>query len=421
MKASKAFVPALVSVGVMLGIPSVPAHAGAAYIYEMGNPTDTAYAGAGLAARAGDAGTVFANPAGMTRFKNSEMLGAATALYIYGPYDSDQNTTVTGSDGQTSELFGAGSFAYIHPVSDRLKLGISAQNFFGLSLDWSDNWVGRYTSVKATVIAPQVQPTVAYQVNDWLSIGAGAGLTLGYLSDKARIDTPLPGQPDGKLRYSDTDFAVQGNIGIMIEPSENTRIGLRYLTETDLDFKDGINISGVGSLPDLDPDIDPASPANGVDLGTKMPQSVMTGIYHRIDDQWAVLGSIGWDEWSEFSRVQVAVDGLDLNITEDAGFRDTWHFGVAAEYQYSPRWKLTGGVSYDTSMASDTTRPLVLPLGTMTRYGLGFEYRKREDLTLGGGLSFLWEGNLPTKPTGGVSGKYENVSITFLSFYARWH
>ena len=33
-----------------------PAHAGGLYIYEMGNPSDTGYAGAGLAGRAGDAG-----------------------------------------------------------------------------------------------------------------------------------------------------------------------------------------------------------------------------------------------------------------------------------------------------------------------------------------------------------------------------
>ncbi len=421
MKASKAFVAALLSAGIMAGMPAGVAYAGAAYIYEMGNPTDTGYAGAGLAARAGDAGTVFANPAGMTRFENSEMLAAGTALYIYGPYDPDQNTTVTGSDGQTSEFFGSGSFAYIHPVSDRLKIGISAQNFFGLSLDWSDSWVGRYTSVKATVIAPQLQPTVAYKVNDWLSIGAGAALTLGYLSDKARIEPVLPGRADGKLRYSDSDFAVQGNIGIMIEPSDDTRIGLRYLTETDLDFKDGVNISGVGSLPDLDPDSDLRSPRNGLDLGMKMPQSLMAGVYHRVNDRWTLLGSIGWDEWSSFSRVQVVVEGTNINTQVNAGFRDTWHFGLATEYQYSPKWTLTGGVSYDTSMASGSTRPLVLPLGTMTRYALGFEYKKSEDLTLGGGLSFLWEGNLPTKPTGGVSGKYENVSITFLSFYVRWH
>ena len=39
------------------------------------------------------------------------------------------------------------------------------------------------------LLAPQVQPTVAYQVNDWLSLGAGAAVTLGYLSDKLRQES----------------------------------------------------------------------------------------------------------------------------------------------------------------------------------------------------------------------------------------
>ena len=188
----------------------------------MGNPTDTGYAGAGLAARAGDAGTVFANPAGMTRFENSEMLGSGTALYIYGPYDPDQNTTVTGSDGQTSEFFGAGSFAYIHPVSDRLKIGISAQNFFGLSLDWSDSWVGRYTSVKATVIAPQLQPTVAYKVNDWLSIGAGAVVTYG----KVDMDVNLLAGAEPTIKLKDMgDWAAAPVASVLIEPMDTLRLG----------------------------------------------------------------------------------------------------------------------------------------------------------------------------------------------------
>jgi len=47
----------LISVGILNVIWTGPAHAGALYIYEMGNPSDTGYAGAGLAGRAGDAGT----------------------------------------------------------------------------------------------------------------------------------------------------------------------------------------------------------------------------------------------------------------------------------------------------------------------------------------------------------------------------
>ena len=42
-------------------------------------------------------------------------------------------------------------------------------------------------------------------------------------------------------------------------------------------------------------------------------------------------------------------------------------------------------------------------------------------LTIGGGFSWIWEGNLPVKETSGVNGKYSRVSISVLSFYARWH
>jgi uncharacterized membrane protein YccC len=47
--------------------------------------------------------------------------------------------------------------------------------------------------------APQLQPTAAYKVNDWLSIGAGLGLTLGYLKDKAEVRSQIPGKGDGSF------------------------------------------------------------------------------------------------------------------------------------------------------------------------------------------------------------------------------
>jgi hypothetical protein len=67
-----------------------------------------------------------------------------------------------------------------------------------------------------------------------------------------------------------------------------------------------------------------------------------------------------------------------------------------------------------------------LPLGPMYRYGAGFKYRKSDDLTLGGGLSVLYEGELKVMEAGSpvsggeVDGKYENTTITFLSLYVQW-
>ena len=84
----------LITGGILSMICADFAYAGAAYIYEMANPSDTGYAGAGLAGRANDAGTVFTNPAGMTRFKESTALAGLTMLYLYAPFNPDKDTTV---------------------------------------------------------------------------------------------------------------------------------------------------------------------------------------------------------------------------------------------------------------------------------------------------------------------------------------
>jgi long-chain fatty acid transport protein len=394
--------------------------AGAAYIYEMGSVGEIGTGAAGLAARAQDAGTVFTNPAGMTRFQKSQFQAGGGLLYLHAPFQPDRSTTVPGTNGSTSEFIPLGSLAYIHSLTPELKLGISVQNYFGLALNWDSDWVGRYDVTKAAILAPQIQPTIAYKVNDWLSVGAGLGLTLGYLQDTHKVKNPEPGLGDGKAGFKDFDFAVQGNFGIMLEPREDTRFGLRYLTETELDFEDDLRFSGIG------PTLAPALLSIGkVDLGLKMPQAVTLGVYHDINDRWAILGSVGWENWSRFGAVQLKVEGDTPNVTLDLDFEDVWHFGIGAQYQYSPKLRISAGFSYDSELSTDDNRSILLPLGAMYRYGVGFTYKKRKDFTLGAGLQFLWEGDLPIKPTesdvtGRVSGKYGNVSLTFASIYANW-
>ena len=53
----------------------------------------------------------------------------------------------------------------------------------------------------------------------------------------------------------------------------------------------------------------------------------------------------------------------------------------------------------------------------MYRYALGFKHKTRKNRTLGGGLTWIWEGNLPIKPAGDVEGKYKNISIWVASVY----
>jgi len=51
-----------------------------------------------------------------------------------------------------------------------------------------------------------IQPAVAYQMTDWLSLGAGVVALYGVLEEKAAVYNIAPNQPDGKLKIEDSDW-----------------------------------------------------------------------------------------------------------------------------------------------------------------------------------------------------------------------
>ena len=64
-----------------------------------------------------------------------------------------------------------------------------------------------------------------------------------------------------------------------------------------------------------------------VTFGLLATQAVSAAIHHRWDDRLNLLGGVGWDDISRFSRVQVGIDDNGIpGTTVDEDFRDTWHF-----------------------------------------------------------------------------------------------
>ena len=106
----------IATVSAMTILASLPgtAQAGALYVQEMSSVSESSYAGAGMVARANDAGTAFSNPAGMTRFDKPEILAGATGVYIEANFNPNRDTTtVEGRDGSVNKrIIPAGSFAY---------------------------------------------------------------------------------------------------------------------------------------------------------------------------------------------------------------------------------------------------------------------------------------------------------------------
>jgi len=393
-------------VATTLLLSSASLFGGGLNIYEFANPTAVGTAGAGLGAQARNASTVFENPAGMTYIKQTQIESGMTMMYLHLPFETDGQNTVSGKDGDSSEVFAAANFAFVQPIDDKWSFGVSAHNYLGLTLDWQDNWAGRYTTTEEWIIAPQLQPTVAYKVNDWLSVGIGAAFTVGYM--KVKLVSPIT---QNNLELTDTAYALQGNFGVMIQANDDLRFGVRYLSESKLDFTS--SLSGSNLNKDLD-------------LGIYMPQCLTISSAYTLNDQWTILADLGWEDWSRFGKIEVGFSGIGEVTTTDIKAKDVYHFGIASQYQYNSKLMLSAGFSYDSTLFNDDERPLGLPIGEMYRYGVGFEKEISDDFSIGSGIDLLWQGNVPAARSdvsngqGTLSGEHTDVYFIFTSIYGIW-
>ena len=126
-----------------LAMVNVPAHAAGLWLYEQGTP-DVGTASAGMAARAQDAATAFANPAGMTQLQGSQLMVGVQPIYTNIESDVEVATYGGGDGGNAGGFVPSGGLFYVHSLSQDLKVGLSAGSYLGLGVDFADDWAGRY-------------------------------------------------------------------------------------------------------------------------------------------------------------------------------------------------------------------------------------------------------------------------------------
>jgi len=221
-------------------------------------------------------------------------------MYLGVEFDPDSNTTVSGRSGDATNWLPSGSLFYVRSITDRLTAGLGMFGYFGLALDYNDNWVGRYYVDETKLQGLNFMPALAYKVNGWLSIGAGLNVMYAMLEQKVKVNNALDTLPDGELKIKDEDVAYGAVIGVLIEASPKTRFGIQYISEMSLDFEDRPKFRNLG--PGLKTIL---GRLDELDLGMTAPDSVMVSAYHELTDKWAVMGNVGWQQWSEFGKVDV--------------------------------------------------------------------------------------------------------------------
>ena len=382
-------------------------HAGGIYLYELGT-SDLGFAAAGTAARAEDASTVYANPAGMTRLPGNQLTVGAQALYGNAEYRLNPSSRLSGSNpGNVIGWAPGGSLFYSHSIDDRLKLGVAVYSNYGLGEKFGSSWAGRNVVDQTALVAATIQPTIAYRVNDKWSLGAGLQANYGYVMLQ-RVQAVGVVAAGTKRKQTDSDWAYSGRLGVLYEPSKSTRVGLVYNSQADLNF----NVNTAVTLPDPVSGM-PRTHSLPFGADTYMPQQVMGSVYQRLSDRWAMMGNIGWQNWSKFGDNTVELGGR--TAPEKIGYQDTWHIAYGMQYTLSEQTKINTGFAYDTSMYKNQhNTSFVIPNADTWRFGAGVQHALSAKSDIGFAAEYVTSGS-SSDPSTVIGGKYDNPYIIFMS------
>lgn len=431
------------SMGITLAAVSGSATASGFALVEQGvGGLGNAYAGG--AAVADDATTVFYNPAGMSRLSGTQFTAAVQGIRPSAQFADGGSTgasfqTQGGNGGDAGSLAAVPNAYLVAELDPRLRLGLGINAPFGLQTSYDPTWMGRFQAIKSSIQTVNLNPSVSYQVNDALSIGAGVsyqritgelssavnysaaiyGATLAATGNPATAAAAAGTGKEGVSTVSGNDSSYGYNFGALINFGQQTRVGLAYRSQVKHTLNGTVSFSNVPAALATSSKV-----ANGdVTLDVAMPDTFSTSMVHQLTPQLDLLADVTWTGWGSFQKLDVVrSDGTLLSSTPE-NWRNTWRGSVGATHRYSEQWTSRLGVAFDQTPVSDTYRTARIPDQDRTWLALGGQYKfaKGSAIDFGYARLFVKDASINQNQTatggGSLVGTYTNsVNIYSLQY-----
>jgi len=397
-----------------------------------------------------DASTIFFNPATMSRLPGSNLTGGLQIINSrtdfkgsaeYNP-DNAANATppplgfgtagdpISGDTKDSLDLTAAVPMGAIsHQLNDRTWLGFTVNAPFGLETEYDDDWVGRYHAIKSELLTFNFNPTAAFKIGEHATFGVGVSAMYadGELTNAVDAGLPVgaPGLADHLAKLTGDDWGFGYNFGFMLEPSDNTRLGLHYRSKVELKLEGDVKVSGpiVNSKQDGE-------------LAITLPDNLSISGYHAFNSKWAIMADYTWTQWSRIKSLDTKLEDGSQSISK-WNYDDSSRYAIGTEYTHSNKWKYRAGLALDqTPVPHDSERSPRVPDADRTWLTFGLTYSHTPNLSFDFGYAHLFvddpeldgvsDNNDPTLPfpaglTGfhSVSGKYD-AAVDILSAQINW-
>ncbi|MFC1507843.1 outer membrane protein transport protein [Pseudomonadota bacterium] len=377
---------------------------------------------AGEAAMADNAGAQFRNPAMMTYLKGTQV--SIGAIYVDPNIDVDGKVTPHAANGNASGQSyesNASDIAdsavipnlyFSQQLNDKFAWGFALATNYGMETALPSDFKGTQFGNEAMVKSVEINPNLAYKINDAWSIGGGVRYVMGegHFGAASSADTFIPNKdgsltriPTGTtLKYMEGDDTAWGwQLGTAWQIDESHRIGFNYRSAVDLKLE--------GHAEGMAFHLAPGQKLNG-SMNLSLPATAELASFHQLTDKFAVHASVNWTDWSSFEKLEANIETLGNQLIKEENWEDNYRLAVGTTYQLDQKITLRGGLAYDTSAVSDNNRTLTIPETDRVWVSTGVGYEWSKNLTVDAAFTYIFAKDAPvSEPRTGIASDGSSV------------
>ena len=337
--------------------------------------------------------TAISNPAGMARVGKR----ADFNMEMFMP-DRFVDFGATGAkEDSAAELYGVPAIGWTAPVSDDrpdLYFGGGMYGTSGLGADYASTLIGgnNYFDGYSSIAFWQMAPTLAWNVDERLSLGVALNLDYQSVAFKQRIMQDAiggDGIPDTTVQNFDLSRNAQGlgigaTVGLIYDINDRITVGASYKSKQE--FSDMEYQLAPGDLLNLDPSTATgcnvpvaggfACPGGTYDLELDYPQQLAAGITFRPGKRVEVSADIKWVDWSSTMKEIKITGPAGAQVILPANWDDQTIYAIGVHYEATDRFHVRAGFNYAEAPFDDedVSANLILPATVETHYAIGADY-----------------------------------------------
>lgn len=364
-----------------------------------------AMAGAGV--MGDDLSAVHYNPAGMTLLEGTRIQATGTWVAVNAEYKGDKSGA-TENGRKKGQLIPAGYIT--HQLNDQVWLGLGLTVPYGMGTDFDRNWEGAERGNKSTILTFDINPNVAWKINEKFSVGGGLSLQYAKAKlgmGKQKLEVPMPGNHYAMNSTVEGDSWAWGwNVGLMFRPVETVRLGVAYRShiahnaegETTIDTNkllagnpETAGIAGQTFVSDMK-------------VRIKTPDTLTFSAAWDATQDLTLSATARWSKWSNFDTLTIENSGFHGGNSPLANgamsqmaatsqvhnkWDDTWFFSLGADYRLNEQLTVRGGVAYDQGPVDNAYRMAVIPDTDRVWVSGGASYKFNKNMTFDFGATYI--------------------------------